>query len=355
MSNDAANASLLIFFSIVLGSASFMTKGEYGEFLVVGFVILFALVMNYKLRRRIDDKSPGDIMCGWFWLGWITYGYLFRDITVSINSSHILSLLVILLVSISYTKYVRDNAIVIDAILFATLFLLLMPTEDNVFIKMNPTLYTIKIGFFVFLYMFSDADLWMNEDSQYQRSKIVKIIRSTWVLYASRVFLIGVVVQIILMIFFFKKSLFERGMTDEVIDDPSPVEMNDIVVEEMIEELQQNDPKTVSFVSPVIPAPAPIPVTAPKEEKKEDQKPKLTIPAIPSTSPIITLNSSNAIDSDSYSHSHSMPIQSSHKQHRKTKKPKNIQSEKYVEQFLNTLLPNQFPRFPQSNDSDKTH
>lgn len=348
------NASLLIFFSVVIGSASFMAKNEYGEFLVVGFVILFALLMNYKIRRKTDDKFPGDIMCGWFWLGWITYGYLFRDITVSLESSHVLTAFVVFLVILSYTRYVKENVLVMDSLLFVVLFLLLMPTEDNVFIRMNPALYSFKIGFFIFLYVFSDADIWNNDDLEYQKMKNVKIIRSTWVLYASRVFLIGVVVQIIFLFYAFKKALLEK---DESTLIDTYQEEDNYYVNEKNNNGDQNGNGKEREKKPVVNIVIED-VRSPLDERREhpqnqvqsqsqtQSQPQLRqnlIPPFESTNANANANANantNTIDSESFSYATSVQSQSdtTKKGSRKTKKKHDIQSDPRGGQLLKLLI-----------------
>ena len=349
------NVSFLIFVSIVIGSILFMIKTEYGEFLVIGFVILFALTMNYKIRKPTDDKFPIDIMCGWFWLGWITYGYLFRDITVSFELSNILSILIIFMVAISYMRIVKENEFVMDVILFATLLLLLMPTEDNVFIKMNPAFYSIKIGFFVFLYVFGDADI---DDMECQKTKNVKIIRSTWVLYSSRVFLIGVAVQILFLFYSFRKALLfdnvEYGFKRNI--------GNNCGSDDKEEEDDDDNEKIHIGLSNIIIEDGPVPIvnnvfapassstiqsssqSLPVEMKKITQEEKETGK---SASVIILNSSANVLESESYSQT-ATSIQSSGQRHghghrkqpTKTKTEQNIQTEKDAEQLLRRVVPN---------------
>jgi hypothetical protein len=191
-----------------------------------------------------------------------------------------------------------------------------MPTEDNVFIKMNPVLYSIKICFFIFLYVFSDADIWNTDDLEYQKAKNIKIIRSTWVLYVPRLFLIGVIIQIVFLFYSFGEAwLFEgaeRQFDSEREYDDVDEKTEPIVLANIIVETQE-------------PVPVPIPVPSshlPKEEIR-DERPRSVI--IPSH------------ESESYSQTAS--TQSGQRRKKKnpqseTKKEQDIRNEKDAEQLL---------------------
>jgi len=197
------NNSIVVFFSIIIGSTLFITNSFSFpvEFIFISWLSLF-FILGYFSEPLIYTSNGIDINCGWIWIGWIGYGILFKNIVVSKEISQYISVFIFLFVILTYTRYVQESVFLMDVSLLLNLVFLFTPNNDNIYFSMTQQLFIIKVTLFIFLYIFSDADIWISKKIQSPapsscHCRYIKIIRSTWILYITKDLLVIIIIQLV--------------------------------------------------------------------------------------------------------------------------------------------------------------
>lgn len=254
------NTSFWVLTAISAGSIYFASSHDYGQFFIAGFVILFFMITSCKRKyTHCNEDFNLDIACGWFWLGWITYGYLFKSITVSIEIAYAITGFIIILVCLSYIRPIHQNDFLMNIMFVFSLVLFLIPNKDNNFMTMPIALFSFKIIFFLFLYIFGDAEIWMlrEYDRDYVLSRNIKAVRSLWVLYTPKLLLLGAFLQIFFIVFSVRDELIRKYNPSP--PQPSPPSDPEIVIEEI------HVPESLNFKEEE-------PITEIKKHKKRNKK-----------------------------------------------------------------------------------
>jgi hypothetical protein len=220
--------SVIICFSIFIGTGIIQSELFHSGILIGIFVVLYLIMtfhglyeLGIMLSKEDDIKQPKNIsiLCGWIWIIWISYGFIFKDVPLFTTIAYIHGIILIILIIISYFEVVSFS--IAHLIFFFLIIAIIIPNEDGIYGLLSwPLLYS-KVSLFFLLYVLSDInDILSYEPDQVlplHNSEIIscgvypviisnpkqlyrielKLVRSVWVLFIPKYILVVSVIQIV--------------------------------------------------------------------------------------------------------------------------------------------------------------